>query len=151
MRLPRPKPLPARVSVPALANVALLLTLFFAIAPSLNQSRSGIRVPRAASPVESGLGAACVVMGRAVTPDGAETLTWAFSDGRGPASPLPDLDAVYLEASRVSEREPSRPFLLKADGEVRYGAVDEVLELLQHAGVRSVILWTRAAGDGERP
>lgn len=151
MRLPRPKPLPARVPTAALANVALLLTLYFVIAPSLNQSGTGIRVPRAASPVESGLGAACVVVGRAVTPDGAETLTWAFSDGRGSALPLPGLDAVYLEASRVSEREPSRPFLVKADGQVRYGAVDEVLELLQHAGVRSVILWTRTGGPGERP
>ncbi len=149
MRLPRPKPFPARLPVAAVANIGLLVALYFFVIAGQHADDAAGSPPVASSPTESGLGAACVVIARA--PRGAEGPTvWRLSDGRRPSRAMADLEAVFLEASRIVDDEPDRPFLLRADAATSWGGLDEVLETLQRAGVRRIVLWT-SGGSGGAP
>ena len=149
MRLPRPSPLPATVPTVALANVGLLLVTFFLLVSGHGADGRAISLPRSTSHVESTLGAACVVAERRVSSLGGESVLWSFTDGRGPAVSVSGLDAVFLEASRLVEDDPGQPCLIRADARLRSDVVDEALDVLERAGVRNVVLWTR--GSDRRP
>ena len=77
-----------------------------------------------------------------------EELGWQFSDGPGELRTLTGPTSLFFEASRIVDDEPERTFLLRIDAGVRYAVVDDVLERLQQAGVRNVILGARPDEPG---
>lgn len=153
MRLPTPQAMPPTVPVAALADAAMLLVLFFVLTTTYDVDRTPIALPAAAGGDRAELDAACVVVARELTPTGREVLEYRFSDGRDAAVRLRGIEGLYLEASRVADRAPGRTFVVRADAEVRFTAVDSVLESLRAAGVRRVLLETRPsdAGAGSTP
>src|SRR5215831_17849636 len=136
MRLERPRPLPIAAPAEALANVTMLLVLFFLLATGIGGDRSGVSLPTAQPLFEAPPGSASVIVERRVDPDAGETLSWRFSDGRGDDRRIPGPGALFFEVSRIVADDPDRVFLLRIDADVRYAVVDEVLDWLAKAGAR---------------
>jgi biopolymer transport protein ExbD len=148
MRLPKPRPLSPAIPVAALASVTLLLVLFFLLSTSFAPEQADVVLPRAPAPHEAPAGYACLIVTRRVTAAAGEELGWQFSDRPGEIRTLAGPTSLFFEASRIVDDEPERTFLLRIDAGVRYAVVDDVLERLQQAGVRNVILGARPDEPG---
>ena len=148
MRLPQPRPLAPAVPVAALANVTLLLVLFFLVSTSGVPDRDAVVLPRAPGLNEATPGAACLIVSRRLSATSGEELGWRFSDRIGDIRDLSGPEALYFEASRIVDTDPERTFLLRIDAGVRYAVVDDVLEILRKAGVRNVVLGARPDDSG---
>ena len=105
-----------------------------------------VDLPSAPALHEAPAGAATLVVERRVGSAAGETLSWTFSDGRGATEPLSGPESLFLAVSRIVDDDPERTFLLRIDGDVRYGTVDDVLDWLRRAGARNVVF---AAGPAE--
>ena len=148
MRLPTPRPLAPAIPVAALADLALLLAIFFLLSTSFAPDRGAISLPRAPGVSEAPPGAACLIVLRRVGPQSGEQLGWRFSERNGEVHDLTGPEALYFEASRIVDSDPERTFLLRIDAGVRYAVVDDILETLRKAGVRNVVLGARPDGYG---
>jgi len=148
MRLPKPRPLAPAVPVAALADITLLLAIFFLLSTSFAPERDTIALPRAPGLNESAPGAACLIVQRRVSASAGEELGWRFSERSGVIRDLSGPEAIYFEASRIVDGDPERTFLLRIDAGVRYAVVDDILETLRKAGVRNVVFGTRPDDSG---
>lgn len=151
MKLPALRPLSPSVPTAALADLALLLVFYFILATAFGADRSPVDLPAAPGLYAAPPDAASVVVERRVTPASGERLVWRFSNGSEPAHDLPGPDALYFEVSRVVDSDPEKTFLLRIDGDVRYGAVDDVLYWLSKAGARNVVFGSAVPAPGEEP
>ncbi len=149
MRLPNPRP-PLAPAVPfaALANITLLLAVFFLLSTSFAPERDTIALPRAPGLSEAAPGAACLIVHRRVSASAGEELGWRFSERNGVIRDLSGPEAIYFEASRIVDSDPERTFLLRIDAGVRFAVVDDVLETLRKAGVRNVVFGARPDTTG---
>ena len=148
MRLPKPRPLSPTIPVAALSSVTLLLVFFFLLSTSFAPERADVVLPRAHAPHEAAPGYACLTVTRRVSVAAGEELEWQFSAGPGEMRTLTGPTSLFFEASRIVDDEPERTFLLRIDAGVRYAVVDDVLERLQQAGVRNVILGAQPEAVG---
>ena len=148
MKLPKPRPIPPTAPSAALAGVAMLLAFFFLIATRFGAALPHVDTPVAPALHEAAAGAASILVARTVSPEAGETLEWSFSDGSGAAHVLPGPEALYFEVSRAVDANPECTVLLRIDGDVRYGVVDDVLETIRRAGARNVVFAARVAGGG---
>jgi len=148
MRLAKPRLLAPAVPVAALANLALLLAIFFLLSTSFAPERTSLSLPRAPGLNEAAPGAACLIVLRRVGPASGESLGWRFSERNGEVHDLSGPEALYFEASRIVDADPERTFLLRIDAGVRYAIVDDILETLRKAGVRNVVLGSRPDDSG---
>ena len=148
MRLPKPRPLAPAIPVAALADLALLLALFFLLSTSFAPDRGAVSLPRAPGMNEAPPGAACLIVMRRVGPQSGEELGWRFSERNGEVHDLTGPEALYFEASRIVDSDPERTFLLRIDAGVRYVVIDDILETLRKAGVRNVVLGARPDDSG---
>jgi biopolymer transport protein ExbD len=148
MRLPKPRPLAPAVPVAALADITLLLGIFFLLSTSFAPDRGTITLPRAPGSNDAPPGAACLIVLRRISPLAGESLGWRFSERNGEVHDLTGPEALYFEASRIVDTDPERTFLLRIDAGVRYAVVDDVLETLRKAGVRNVVLGARPDETG---
>ena len=146
MRLPRPERIPVTSSGIALSGVTILLVLFFLVTTTYDTDATPLTLPVSVSDaaVEE-FGAACVIIHRDMDPAGGERVAWRFSDGLEASRPI-EPDGLFFEASRVADRAPDRTFLVKADADVRWAVVDDVVETLRNAGARDIVLWTARGG-----
>ena len=148
MRLPKPRPLAPTVPVATLADIILLLAIFFLLSTSFAPERDTVALPRAPGLNEAAPGAACLIVQRRVSASTGEELGWRFSERTGVIRDLPGPEAVYFEASRIVDGDPERTFLLRIDAGVRYAVVDDILETLRKAGVRNVVFGARPDDSG---
>jgi biopolymer transport protein ExbD len=148
MRLPKPRPLAPAIPVAALADITLLLAIFFLLSTSFAPDRGTITLPRAPGLNDAAPGAACLIVLRRVGPSSGEELGWRFSERNGEVHDLTGPEALYFEASRIVDTDPERTFLLRIDAGVRYAVVDDILETLRKAGVRNVVLGARPDDGG---
>lgn len=148
MRLPKPRPLPPAVPVAALADVALLLVFFFVLSTHFRDVSASPTLPVAPGSYEASPGAVSLIVSRQVSAAGDEWLRWEVESSPGKIDEIPGVESLYFEASRIVDKDPERTFLLRVDAGVRYAIVDEALETLRRAGVRNVVLGTRASAAG---
>jgi biopolymer transport protein ExbD len=134
--------------VAALADLTLLLAIFFLLSTSFAPDRGAIALPRAAGSIDAPPSAACLLVLCRVGPASGEVLGWRFSERNGEVHDLTGPEALYFEASRIVDTDPERTFLLRIDAGVRYAVVDDVLETLRKAGVRNVVLGARPEEAG---
>lgn len=149
MRLARARPIPATIPATALADLALLLVLYFILTTTYDADRLRIEIPVSESSTAAEIGSPCVVVARSEDRSGtAEGLRYRWYDGRSAARELGGAEDLWLEVSRVADREPEATLVVKAEATVRWSHVDDVLELMKDAGARRVLLWTRPAPAG---
>ncbi len=149
MRLPRARPIPVTIPATALADLALLLVLYFVLTTTYDADRFRIEIPVSDTATAAEIGSPCVVVARSDDRSGApDALRYRWYDGRSAARPLGGAEDLWLEVSRVADREPEATLVVKAEATVRWSEVDEVLDLMRDAGARRVLLWTRPTPAG---
>ena len=142
MRLKPPARPGAMIPTASMADIAFLLIIFFMVTTSHELDRTSVNLPAANTRLEAEKGAAIVVLAKKINEAGTETLLYKFSDGDQTSWDVGGPEDVYLEASRIIDRNSTRQFILKADGTVRFELVDELLDSMREGGVANVLLLT---------
>ena len=133
----------AIIPTASMADIAFLLIIFFMVTTVHELDKTSVNLPMAKSREEAAPGSAIVVLGQ--LDDGQ--YVYKFSDGENMSHQIPGPDALYLEASRLTARRPDQQFILKADGDVRFEKIDELLDNLRKADVQKVLLLSHQAID----
>ena len=123
-----------------MADIAFLLIIFFMLTTSFSPERTNVALPESAIQTEVSDEAAIV----AITADGE----MFFTDGEDPSFPS-DPQSVGLLTRDLVELAPNKEFLIKADAQVPYEMIDEVLEQLRNNGAKNIGMLTRRRASGE--
>jgi biopolymer transport protein ExbD len=129
----------------ALADMALLLVLYFLLTTTYDPDRARLDLPAAAPSSVAEIGSPCVILARDPERSSREGLRYRWYDGLSATRDMRGSEELWLEVSRVADRDPGATVVLKAESSVRWADVDEVMALLEDAGARNVLLWTRPA------
>ena len=142
MKLTRPKKHEAIIPTASMADIAFLLIIFFMVTTVYDLDRTSVQLPTSVNRVENEKGAAIVVLHQ----DTNGNLVYKFSDGEQTSNQVSGPGDISLEASRIVFQDSTKQFILKADGEIRYEYVDELLDTLRGAGAANVLLLTAGGG-----
>jgi biopolymer transport protein ExbD len=129
------------IPVVPLANVVLLLTLFFPLAGIDDGAGSATALPIARHTVPARPDSVWIVVAQE---EGGATL-YRILDGASPSREVTSADALAAEASGILERDPARTLVVRAGAATHYAVIDEVVDRLRRAGARSVLLETEEA------
>lgn len=138
----------ALIPTASMADIAFLLIIFFMVTTAHDVDRTSVKLPLSRNRLEAAKGAAVVVL----SPDPRHgALVYKFSDGKRMSRVVSGPGDIFLEASRILYADPGRPFLVKADGSLRYAQVDEILDQLRAAGAQHLLLLTQSGKPGGMP
>ena len=143
LRTPR---MPSLVPTGAMAQLAFLLLLFLVVTTIQQVDPTAVALPDSRARVEARKGAALVVLHR----DAGGALGYRFSDGTATSHDVA-VGRLHDEVSTIVQADPDRQFVLRADGTVHFEKIDELLDELRTAGVRTVLLETRQRAEREAP
>ena len=146
MRINTGKKAPANIPTASMADIAFLLIIFFMVTTVHEVDRTSVNLPLSRTRVESEKGAAIVVLAK----DKFGELFYKFSDGKQMSVSLTGPEQIYHEASTITYRDETTQFILKADGDVRFEKIDELLDTLRRADVQNVLLLAQQKTGGTR-
>jgi biopolymer transport protein ExbD len=140
MRIKKTKALEANIPTASMADIAFLLIVFFMISTVFSVDKTSVNLPQSSNLIRTEVvkGSAFIVLlkdGQIKASDGSE-------DSR-----LVNMEDVGILASNWMSKNPNQPVVIKADMEVRYNRIDEVLDKLRNAGVINYKFLTEAAKD----
>lgn len=137
------KPQPV-IPTASMADIAFLLIIFFMVTTVHEVDRTSVNLPTAKIREEAEKGAAIVVLAKI-----DNNLVYKFSDGKDMSHTVTGPEDIYLEAARLTHRDKTQQFVLKADGTVRFEKIDELLDSMRRGGVSRVLLLTgKKMGEG---
>jgi biopolymer transport protein ExbD len=137
MRIPRSRlALQPAIPTATMADIAFLLIIFFMVTTAYSLDRTPMELPQTREQQQVPKGAAII----SVTRDGA----MRFSAGEEDTNPIADMQQLADSIQRVTAANSLHPFVIKADRDVRYGIIDEVLEHLRLARAENVSLLSQA-------
>jgi len=131
----------AVIPTASMADIAFLLIIFFMVTTVYDVDRTNVNLPGSNIRVQNEKGSAVVVLHNE-----NGQMQYKFSDGEKMSFLVSGPQDISLEASRLAYGDPTRQFVVKADGDMRYELVDEILDTLRRAGVSNVLLLTVQAG-----
>ena len=129
----------AIIPTASMADIAFLLIIFFMVTTVHDVDRTNVALPSSFVQTENEKGSAVVVVHK----DRNGMIVYKFSDGAEQSTEVPSPREIYLEATRITAQESDRQFIIKADGDLRYELVDEVLDNLRQAGASRLLLLTQ--------
>ncbi len=135
MRLSRSKRMQAIIPTASMADIAFLLIIFFMVTTVHEVDRTNVTLPLSSSRAETDKGAAYVVVHKV-----NGSVVYKFSDGDQQSYDVGSANDFYLEASRVTNTVPDKQFVIKADGELRFAVIDEVMDQLRKGGAERLLL-----------
>ena len=134
----------ATIPTASMADIAFLLIIFFMVTTVHDVDRTRVALPLSVTRAETQKGACYVILSKE---DGR--IIYKFSDGKEKSRVVGRPSDIYLEASRIAHMDPTKQFVIKADEDIRYFLIDEILDTLREAGVQEVLLLThQKKGDG---
>jgi len=137
----------AVIPTASMADVAFLLIIFFLVTFQIEVDKTQVELPatgiRLEIPEESAY--VSITESGVIRVSGGDEISYA----------VPSAEEVFSLASVVVSQDPTKAFVLKADRDVPYQYVDEVIDALKRAKVRNVYLLsqqeTRDSAGGGAP
>ena len=137
MRIPRSRmALQPAIPTATMADIAFLLIVFFMVTTAFSLDRTPMDLPQTLEQQQVPKGSAIV----SVTREAA----LRFSAGEEDTQPVADMEQLSLAIRRVTSANSLQPFVVKADRQVPYRVIDEVLERLRQGGAENVSLLSQA-------
>lgn len=127
------------VPTASMADIAFLLIIFFMLTTSFNPVKISVDLPESEVRVDVTKDAAIV----AVTGDG-RTLV---SDGEAPGREVATLDELSAFVLDIVSKTPEKQFVIRADRNVQYQFVDQVLDRLRIGGAKNIGLLTEQRAE----
>ena len=137
MKLKKPKRPESYIPTASMADIAFLLIVFFMVTTNITVDRTRVALPTSIERTEVSKDAAVIAI--------EESEVVHFSNGEE-QSHVVNMNDILPSAAFVVEKSPLKFFLIKADGNVRYDAVDAVMEQLRQANVRNIAMLTQQEG-----
>jgi biopolymer transport protein ExbD len=119
-----------------MADIAFLLIIFFMVTTAFTIDRTAVELPQTREQQQVPKGSAII----AITRDGA----LRFSAGEEDSEPVAGMDQLSFAIRRVTAANTLHAFVIKADRQVPYRVIDEVLERLRQGGAENVSLLSQA-------
>jgi len=132
MRLKASKSSQAVIPTATMADIAMLLIIFFLVTFQIEVDKSEVELPSTGIRVEVPKKSAYVSV--------TELGYIRVSSGEEMSVQVPGAEEVFSFASGLIARDPAKEFVLKADRNVPYRLVDELIDALKRANVRNVYL-----------
>ena len=119
-----------------MADIAFLLIIFFMVTTAFSIDRTPMELPQTREQQQVPKGSAII----SITRQGA----LRFSAGEEDSQPVAGLEQLGLAIRRVTAANRLHAFVIKADRQVPYRVIDDVLERLRQAGAENVSLLSQA-------
>lgn len=138
MRLRKRKKIDAYIPTGSMADIAFLLIIFFMVTTKFDVDRTQVLLPKSQYREEVPKGSAYVVIHRYDD----DTYGYKFSNGEDQSFDVPDMSALAANVNSLAAVNPTKPFIIKADGDTPYRMIDETMDMLRQAGVENLVLLT---------
>jgi biopolymer transport protein ExbD len=135
----------AIIPTASMADIAFLLIIFFMVTTVHEVDRTRVDLPFSSSREETEKGSAYVVVHK--DPESG-AIIYKFSAGDDTSQDVGGPNDFYLEASRVTNDRPRVQFVIKADYDLRFAVIDEVMDQLRKGGAETLLLLSQP-GRGE--
>ena len=119
-----------------MADIAFLLIIFFMVTTAYSLDRTPMELPQTREQQQVPKGSAII----AITREGA----LRFSAGEEDSQPVADMEQLSLAIGRVTAANTLHAFVIRADRQVPYRVIDEVLERLRVGRAENVSLLSQA-------
>ncbi len=136
MKIVQAKKSSAIIPTASMADIAFLLIIFFMVTTVHDVDRTSVNLPSAMNRDEAEKGSAMVVLSK--QSDGE--IIYKFSDGKETSTEVRGPGDIHLEASRLTFNAPDKQFVIKADHDIRYEKIDEMMDNLRKAGAVNLLL-----------
>ncbi len=141
MKLVKTKKASALIPTASMADIAFLLIIFFMVTTVFDVDRTNVNLPLSIERTDVPRGSAYIVLAKMIT-GSKEEIVYKFSNGTDMSNVIPGPSALYIEISRIAYVDPTVPFVIKADREIKYALVDEAIDLCRKSGVINILLLT---------
>ena len=132
VKIKRPK---TYIPTASMADIAFLLIVFFMITTKYDVDKTHLFLPESIVREQVQKDSAIIV---AVYDKALGDAQIKVSDGKEPTRTVGSVDDVLSFALQLTQQEPGKNFIIKADKDLRYEVVDKIFDSLRQANVRNV-------------
>jgi len=133
MNIKAPKRAESYIPTASMADIAFLLIVFFMVTMTITVDRTEVQLPTSLRRTEVPKGAAVI----AIAVDGMIHFSNGEEDSR-----VINVQDILPSAAFIMSKDSLKYFLIKADGNVEYRYIDQVMEQLRQASVRNIAMLT---------
>jgi len=128
----------AVIPTATMADIAFLLIIFFMVTTAFTLDHTPMELPETEQQQQTAKGAALI----SITREGE----YRFSAGEADTHLVDGIEGLAAEIRAVTAVNSLHPFIIKADRNVRYQVIDQVLEQLRSAHAQDITLLSRGEG-----